>query len=362
MRFLFEMLLKSKLLFTLFYLTSWSILFGQNLVWEKTFFEQGGSQHIKDLSFVGSEIYMVGENSAVAGGLSYLIKADSLGSPIWKKSIFDSACCNSFVTRIIKVPGLPIFRIFGKKDTIGPGFDSDYMVTYDSSGNLLSTLKFPATSSQTSFSAAKMLRDGTIITAGTKQNFGTSFDVIVKRFTVNGTVAWEREYPLNGFQDADDIQEMYDGSIMISGRGVDHGILYRIGLDGSLIATYMTPTFAATNYRQEIALDTSGNVFVFGTNSNEGYVHQFINNSFLPANTVGQGISLMEPLSNSNFIGAYYNSSIVGYLFEYNAVFDSSIWEFQIFGGTLPKYSVFRIFASDSNYYMVGGKENKKSN
>lgn len=107
--------------------------------------------------------------------------------------------------------------LFGSTYSFGAGSFDMYLVRTDSAGAVLWYDTYGTTGTEYG-NDCRILEDGSIVLAGsTKPSGSTNRDMSVAKVGNTGIVSWSRHYGGNGDDEANSIQETFDGGLMICG-------------------------------------------------------------------------------------------------------------------------------------------------
>lgn len=209
----------------------------QNLIWETIITDSVEFERLNDIESYGNgDLIAVGINVDDSTTNSIIIKLDSNGNEIWKKDFAIDTGNRTWLTNIIRVGDKDEFYFTGAIQQDNQ-WSFDLIGKIDSVGDTIWTRRYTYPTFYGTTTGLVKLRDESIVSVGSQQTVN-GFDITARRLDSLGNWMWEYTYGIPNNQSGDDITELMDGSLLITG-GTDVGNhVMRIDFDGNLIDYY----------------------------------------------------------------------------------------------------------------------------
>ena len=196
-----------------------------NTLWTKVF---GG-----DSSDIASSVQQTADGGYIITGTTWsfgagkgdvwLIKTDSLGAMLWKKT-FGSSDADSGYAVIQTIDGGYIITGFTK--SFGAGNGDVYLIKTNSLGNPLYAKTYGGDSTDVGY-FIQQTQDGGYIIVGKTRSYGAGdFDVWLIKTDANGDTLWTKTYGGENFDDGRSVQQTTDGGYIIAGSSFTYGYRY----------------------------------------------------------------------------------------------------------------------------------------
>lgn len=208
-----------------------------NSLWQKTI---GGNLHEYGYSVqqtTDDGYIIVGYTNSFGAGNNdvYLIKTDSKGNRLWRKTFGGTKWDYGYCVRQTKDGG---YIIAGTTDSYGTGKTNVYLIKTDPKGNSLWEKTFAGTEWATGASVQQTKDGGYIVVGNT--GYGTSeTNVYLIKTDANGNGLWENTFAGDGWAYGVSVQQTKDGGYIIAGLSHGGG-----ASDGYLCDVYLIKTGA----------------------------------------------------------------------------------------------------------------------
>jgi len=243
-----------------------------SLAWQKTF---GGSG--RDCAY---SIQQTADGGYIVAGVTtsfgaghedaYVLKLNSDGSLAWQKTFGGSYYDYAYSVKQTTDGG---YIVAGYTNSFGAGYNDVYVLKLNSDGSLAWQKTFGENGYDEAYSVQETT-DGGYIVAGYTKSFGAGgYDVYILKLNSNGTLIWQETFEGSS---AYSIQQTTDGGYIVAGYTGDAYVL-KLNSDGSL-AWQKTFGGAGVDYAYSIQQTTDGGYIVAGyTNSfGAGYEDVYI--------------------------------------------------------------------------------------
>ena len=244
----------------------------ENLVWQKTF---GGV--LDDFAYSIQQTtdggYIVAGYTRVFETVSsdvYILKLNSDGSLAWQKTF--GGVLDDFAYSIQQTTDSG-YIVAGYTNSFGAGYDDVYVLKLNSDGSLAWQKTFGGTYYDGAYSIQQTTDGGYIVAGYTKSFRAGDSDVYVLKLNSDGSLAWQKTFGGNDYDEAYSIQQTTDGGYIVAGYtrsfgagGCDVYVL-KLNSDGSLA---WQKTFGGSDwdYAYSIQQTTDGGYIIAGqTNS-----------------------------------------------------------------------------------------------
>jgi len=246
-----------------------------SLAWEKTF---GGSSWDKAYSIQQTTDggYIVAGYITSFGALNadvYVLKLNSDGSLAWEKTFGGNGDDGATSIQQTTDGG---YIVAGYTDSFGAGGSDAYVLKLNSDGSLAWQKTFGESGHDRAYSIQQTTDDGYIV-AGYTDTFGAdNHDIYVLKLNSDGSLAWEKTFGGNHYDGAYSIQQTTDGGYIVAGGyitsfgAVDRDIyILKLNSDGSLA---WEKTFGGNNYDEAYSIQqtTDGGYIVAGCTGSFG--------------------------------------------------------------------------------------------
>ena len=193
-----------------------------NEVWKKTF---GGSSHdeARSVQQTSDGGYIISSITASYGAGNYdvwLIKTGSSGNVAWNKTF---GGLNDDYGRSVQQTSDGGFIVAGFTESYGVGNRDVWLIKTGSSGNVAWNKTFGGLYEDYSQSVQQASDGGYIITGHTYSYGAGNCDVWLIKTDSSGNVAWNKAIGGSGDEDARSVQQTSDGGYIIAGRTASYG-------------------------------------------------------------------------------------------------------------------------------------------
>jgi uncharacterized delta-60 repeat protein len=194
-----------------------------NLLWQK-YYTGLSSDWINDLIETSDNGFLLTGNTYSYGAGStdlWIIKADSAGTIQWQKTLGESNWDYGY--GVIQTSD-GNYAISGAVYGLGAGWTDAWLIKLDTSGNVL----WQKTYGDTNYDYAHDLTEasnGDLLVCGTTASFGAGgYDAWVFRLTSTGTLIWGKTYGGSLRDQANEIKELGNGQIVVTGYTESFGV------------------------------------------------------------------------------------------------------------------------------------------
>ncbi len=193
-----------------------------NKIWEKTF---GGNKD--DIAFA---LQVLNDGSIVVAGVTlsygtgggdvYVLKLDKEGNKIWDKTFGGDDNDGATDLQVLSDGSL---LVSGETQSYGAGEADVYVLKLDKDGNKIWDKTFGGRHDDWA-NALKVLDDGSIVIAGLTYSYGVGGgDVYVLKLDENGNKVWGKTFGGSQIDEANALQVLEDGSIVVAGYTGSYG-------------------------------------------------------------------------------------------------------------------------------------------
>jgi|GEM_PF-841233 len=183
------------------------------------------------------------ESFGTGNGDIYLIKADSYGNPVWKKT-FGTAepfPLNEYAQDVVPTSDSGYIVVGHVLDLTGAEYDMLILKT-DAKGNILWTKTFGDNGSDWAMSVKQTNDGGCIVTGWLSPALNVATNVALLKFDASGNIQWKKAYGGNSNDRGEDVQQTTDNGYIIVGRtfsfGAGNSDIYLVKTDSTGALTW----------------------------------------------------------------------------------------------------------------------------
>ena len=232
-------------------------------------------------------VYVTGTTSGsisdtnVGSDDAYIAKYDTDGNQVWTKQFGNDSLVEG-IGIAVDPSGNAYVTDYTKGDLFGTnaGESDSYIAKYDTDGNQVWTKQFGSDLRDIGFGIAADSSGNAYVTGHTKGDlFGRNtgaYDVFIVKYNSDGIEKWTKQFGNDSLEEHGGIATDSFDNVYVTGVINDHPSGTYIGFDDVFITKYAkngiekwTKQFGISSFEggNDIALDSSGNVYVTGTTS-----------------------------------------------------------------------------------------------
>jgi hypothetical protein len=187
-----------------------------NLQWQRTYAYNNNAAPGADIAL---SVRQLGDRGYILGGVtqssvwaSYLVRTDSLGTPIWSR-VYDTLSVNE-CNNVILTSDNGFLLVGGK---VNSGYSDVLLIKTDAGGNPIWQRTYGGATSDEAYSV-RQLPDGGFAIAGNTTSFGAGgYDMYVLRTNALGDTLWTRTFGGSNDDRGFSLERAQDGGIVVAG-------------------------------------------------------------------------------------------------------------------------------------------------